>query len=122
MLCLTTPLVFFHSDRGRPQGMVDLRGGLGYRVLICRPVQRGAVRLDVEGVAGSSRFVFQFPLVECCPSCVVLLEGGREDAIHAVRQICDVPTAHLGSKRAGHPVPFQRVIFRGPAHSDETVM
>jgi hypothetical protein len=31
--CLTTPLVFFQGDRGRPERMVDLRRGLGYRVL-----------------------------------------------------------------------------------------
>jgi hypothetical protein len=39
MLCLSTPLIFFHSYRGGPQRVVDLGGGLGYCILICRPVQ-----------------------------------------------------------------------------------
>jgi hypothetical protein len=76
MPCLSTPLVFFHSYRSGPQGVVDLGQGLGYRVLICRPIQGRAGGLNVECVVGPSRFVFQFPLVKCCPSCAVLLEGG----------------------------------------------
>jgi hypothetical protein len=31
--CLTTLLIFFQGDRGGPERMVDLRQGLGYRVL-----------------------------------------------------------------------------------------
>jgi hypothetical protein len=66
--------------------------------------------------------IFQFPLVKSCPACAVLLEGGRENAIHAVRQIGNIPAAHLGSEVPGRPVPFQRVVFRGPAKSNLSVV
>jgi hypothetical protein len=93
--CLSTPLVFFHGYRGGPQGVVYLGGGLGYRVLICRPIQGCARGLDMKCVASPGVFIFQFPLVESLPTCAVLLESSRQDAIHAIRQIRLVPPARF---------------------------
>jgi hypothetical protein len=86
--CLSTPLVFFHCYHGGPERVVDLGGGLGYRILICRPVQGSACGLNLLVVAGPSQAVVQLPLVKSSSVCAVLLESCRLDAIHAVRQIC----------------------------------
>jgi hypothetical protein len=68
--------------------MVDLRGGLGYRVLICHPVQGNARRIDLKVIVSVSEPVISLPVEECPSACTVLLVGGRLDAIHAIRQIC----------------------------------
>jgi hypothetical protein len=57
--------------------MVDLRGGLGYHVLICRPVQGKTRSADLKVVAHSGQVVFQLPLVKGSSPCSVLLVSCR---------------------------------------------
>jgi hypothetical protein len=68
-----TPLVFFHSDRCGPQRVVVLGGGLGYRILICRPVQGKASGVDLEIIMRPCQVIVQLPLVKGSPACPVLL-------------------------------------------------
>jgi hypothetical protein len=76
--------------------MVLLGGGLGYRVLICRPVQGSAGRVDLKVIVSASQPVVSFPIKESSSACAVLLVGGGLDAIHAIRQISQVHSAGPG--------------------------
>jgi hypothetical protein len=64
--------------------VVDLRGGLGYRILICCPVQGKARCTDLKVVVSMRKPVVSLPLVECPSACAVLLVSRGLDAIHAV--------------------------------------
>jgi hypothetical protein len=63
MLCLSTLLVFFHGNCCRPERMVDLGRGLGYRILICCPIQGIACGTDLQVIVHPGEMVVQFPLV-----------------------------------------------------------
>jgi hypothetical protein len=92
MPCLTTPLVFFHSYHCGPQRVVVLRRGLGYRVLICRPIQGNASGVDLKIVVCPGKLVVQLPLVKGSPACSVLLvsschgSAGTPLGTHAIGQ------------------------------------
>jgi hypothetical protein len=101
MPCLTTLLVFFHSYCSSPQGVVDFRGGLGYRILICHPIQRVAGGIDLQVIACPGQVVVQFPIMECPSMCMVLLVSGQLDAIDAIRQIIHTPSARCVLRLVG---------------------
>jgi hypothetical protein len=101
--CLSTPLVFFHCCRCRPQGVVDLGGGLGYHVLICRPVQGEACCADLKVVVSTLEPIVFLPMEECLSVCTVLLVSRGLDAIHAIRQICKAHSTCCGRQVTCHP-------------------
>jgi hypothetical protein len=55
--------------------MVDLRGGLGYHVLICHPVQGKARSADLKVVVCACKPVVSLPVKECLSACAILLVG-----------------------------------------------